>query len=198
MRMIWEGGDAKASPPGLYADDPGKSASAVPVRAAMTARLDALAGDDGDHRGHAGSGDGYLAAGDRAGERGIIFAAAAATAGIQLLNRVLAGREASDNERLIKLRAAACAQGKGLAAGIARAGDADGERARRAALVAARLQQNLMDDQRGTVVVLHVSAAEVGRIAQQGMFPLREGTIGKICAIARIERMAARHHKAPP
>ena len=168
------------------------------MAAAVAARAEALARHNRDDRRHAGSGDGYLATGNRAGERGIVFAAAAGTAGIYLLDFVLTGRQAGNDQRLVKLRTAACAQGEGFTAGVARAGEADGERARRAALVAARLQQNLMDDQRRALVIMRVCAAEVRRIAQKRMFPLRERTVGMSHAITGIERMQARHHMPPP
>ena len=150
-------------------------AAVLPAAAASASAACALARDDGDHRGHDGRGDGNLAAGDRAGECRVVFAASAAagTAGADLLNFILAGDQAGDDERLVELRAAACAQGEGFAAGIAWAGNADGECARRAALVAARLKQNLVDNQRGTVAAVCVGAAEMRRIAQQRMFPLR-------------------------
>ena len=80
--------------------------------------------------------------------------AAAGTAGAgHQFKLILAGLKMGDNQRFIDLGAAACAQGKGFAAGIAGAGQAGGECARRAALIAARLKKNLMDDERRSVFI---------------------------------------------
>ena len=130
-------------------------AAAVSPAAAATA-AQALARDNGDNRRHAGGGDGNLTAGNRAGERRIVFIAAASAGamGIQLLDFILSGDQAGDDQRFVKLGAAACAKGEGFAAGIAWASHADGERARRAALIAARLKQDLMDYQRWAIVLI--------------------------------------------
>ena len=175
-------------------------ADLLPAVAAATAAVYALARDDGDDRRHAGGSDGNLPAGNRTGIGCVVFAAATAAgaAGIQLLDFVLTRNQAGDNQRLVELCAAACAQGEGFAAGIARAGHADGERARRAALIAARLKQNLMNDQCRAVVIVCIGAAEMRRIAQERMFPLRIRTVGVMHAIAGIAGMTARHHIAPP
>ena len=138
------------------------AAGAVAAASAPTA--EPLAADDGDHYRHAGCGNGYGIAADRTGICRVVFAAAAASgSAVHLLDFVLTGDKACDDQRLVNFRAAACAQGEGFAAGVARAGDADGKRPRRAALVAARLKQNLMDDEGRAIVVFRI--AEMHRIA---------------------------------
>ena len=62
------------------------------------------------------------------------------------------------------------------------------------------LQQNAVDDQRRAVVAAH--AAELRRIAQQRMNPVREGTEGTAAAaeaVAAVQKgMAKGHFVAPP
>ena len=94
---------------------------------------------------------------------------------MDFLDIVRARDEPGDDQRLVKLRAAAGAQGKGFSRRIARACDQDGKIARRAALAAAGFQNDLVDDQRGSVRIL--CAAVMSRIAQKRMHPLGIRTI---------------------
>ena len=143
-------------------------AAALPA-AAASAAAGALARDDGDHRRHAGSGDGHAAAGDRAGEGGVVFAAAGIAR--KLIDLILTGCKTGDDKRLVKLRAAAGSQRERFAGWIARACDEQGETACRAALTAAGLQNDFVDDQCRSIRVFRT--AVVRRIAQDGMHPLR-------------------------
>ena len=177
--------------------------AAAPIPAAAAAQP--LAVDDGDHNRNERIDNGDAAIADRAGECGIIFAtaaaastAAAACAGCDLLNLILTGDQTGDNQRFIDFCAASGAACKGFAAWVAWSGDADGQRARRTALVAARLKQDAMDDQRGSVFILGLT--QMGRIAENGVQPLREGTVGMLvdaaaAAAEMVTRMAVtRHH----
>lgn len=146
------------------------SAEAAAKSAAQTAQP--LAVDDGDHRRRAAVCDRHAAPADRAGDRGDILIGG----GKHLFQRIRAGCQAADDERLIKLQAAARAQGEDLPVGIAGAGDADIECPGRAALVAAGLQNDLVDDERGAVFI--IGAAVVRVIAAQRVFPLGERTAG--------------------
>ena len=111
----------------------------------MTEAALATAADDGDDRRRPAVGDGDPLAADRAGVRGDI----AVGASEKLFDAVYARFKAGDDQRLVELQTAACAQLEDLAAGVAGAGDADAERARRAGRIAAGLQHDLVDDQRG-------------------------------------------------
>ena len=153
-------------------------AAAVATAAAAATAGNALAGDERDDGRDIRGCDGDASAGDRTGEGHIVFR----TAGCDQVNLILTGRETGDDQRLVDFRAAAGAQGEGFAAGIARAGDADGQAARGAALIAAGLQQDGVKDQRRAVVGIIACTAEMHRIAQQRMTPLREGTVGVMMA----------------
>ena len=173
----------------MYLPDCDGSAEAGTATAATTA--DAFAGDDGDHRRHIGICDAHAAVGNRTGEGCVVFSAASTAAGTAgtgyKINLILAGLKMGDDQRLVDLGAAACAKGKGFAAGVARTGHADGECARRTALIAARLKEDLMDDQRGAVFIF--GAAQMCGIAKQRMCPLGEGTVGRINAFAAALRL---------
>ena len=125
-----------------------------------------IAVDDGDHRRRTAVGDRHAPAADRACDGGYIFIGR----GEQLFDRVCAGRQATDDQRFVELQAAAGAQREDFAIGIAGAGDADIECPGRAALVAAGLQHDFVDDERGAVFV--AGAAVVRLAAAERMFPL--------------------------
>ena len=135
------------------------------LTAAIPTAAEPLAVDDGNDGRHAGSGQLNDVAHDRAGEGGAVFARVAR----QLLDGVTAGFKPADDQRLVELGAAARAQGEDFAVRVARAGDAQGERALRAALAAARLQHDFMDDERRAV--FPARAAEMRRVAAKRMKP---------------------------
>ena len=132
----------------------------------MAQGTQATAAADGHNRGHIAIGDGDLMAADRAGHgRNSLVRAA-----VKLLDAVGAGLKASDDQRFIQLGAAARAQLKYLAAGVARAGDADIVRARRAALFTAGFQRDFMDDQR--CALKRTGVGILGRIGADGLHVL--------------------------
>ena len=148
---------------------------------AQTAQA-ATADDRHDGR-RAVRGQAHGVAADGAGERGDELM----RAGEEQLDGVIARDQASDDQRLVELDAAAGAQGEDLAAGEARAGDADIECAGRAALLAAGLQNELMDDEGGAV--LAARAAQVRLVAADRMNPLGPGAGG--CAATKAAARAA-------
>ena len=134
------------------------------VTAATAAEL--LAVDDGDDGRHAGICQADDVAHDRAGDGRAVFARPAH----QLLDGIAARLKPADDQRLVELGAAPRAEGERLSVWVARAGDAQGKRALRAALAAAGLQHDLMDDERRAVFAAR--AAEMRRVAAQRMEPL--------------------------
>ena len=88
----------------------------------------------------------------------------------------------ADDERLVKLGAAARTQGENLPIGITGAGDAQGERALRAALVAAGFKHDFMNDERRAV--FPARAAEMRGIAAQRMKPFRIGAARSAFTVA--------------
>lgn len=132
--------------------------------ATAAAAQDAAADDGDDSRRDARRNSDNLTA-DRSGEGGNEFVPAIP----QLLDAVLSGLKPADDQRLIQLQTAACTQAEGFPAGVARAGDAQLEGAWRAALLAACLKDDLVDDQRAAVFA--PGAGIIGRIAADGVQP---------------------------
>ena len=140
----------------------------LPCLSAAAAALDraaAPAADDGDDRGKVAVGHSDLLAADRTGQGGDKLAVAAA----EQLDAVLSRLKTADDQRFVKLGAAARTQAEYFAAGITRAGDAQLEAARRAALLAAGFKGDLVNDQR--CAILRAGAGVVGLIAADGMHP---------------------------
>lgn len=138
--------------------------------AAAAAAIQVPAADDGDDRRRSACAHGNDLTADRTGKGGDELAVAI----VKRLDAVLTRLKTADDQRLVKLDAAACAQGEYLAAGIARAGDAQLEGARRAALLAAGLKDDLVNDQR--CAVLRAGAGVIRLIAADGMHPAVVGT----------------------
>ena len=132
-----------------------------------------LAVDDG-HDGWRAVGDerNGIAAADRPGDGRDILV----RRGEKLLDGIIARRQSADDQRFIQLGTAARAEGEDRAIRVAGSGDTQGEGLRRTALVAAGLQNDLMNDQRRTV--FKAGAAIAGRVAAQRVHPFGIGAAG--------------------
>ena len=162
----------------LIKDSPPRREENVCLTIAVPTAAEPLAVDNGDDGRYARVGQLNDIAHDRAGDGRAVFVWPAH----QLLDGVAARLKPADDQRLVELGAAPRAEGERLSVWVARTGDAQGKRALRAALAAAGLQHDLMDDERRAV--FPACAAEMRGIAAQRMKPFGIGAARSAFTVA--------------